>query len=66
MAFFLAAVVEGLGQCVETFWWRQERRFGAVLGVVSSAATAMTMALAFCFLSIDHRYIPRQFPVPFM
>ncbi|KAG5528435.1 hypothetical protein RHGRI_029197 [Rhododendron griersonianum] len=63
MAVFLAAVVDGLGQCMMVLWERQERRFDTVLDAVSVAGRALTVALAFCFLSV---YSRGQLPVPFL
>jgi len=56
MAVFLAAAVDGLGHCAMVLWGRQQRRFDVVLDTVSSAGRALTVALAFCFLSIHHLY----------
>lgn len=66
MAVFLAAVVDGLGQCMMVLWERQERRFDTVLDAVSVAGRALTVALAFCFLSVHHLYSRGQLPVPFL
>ncbi|KAG2724150.1 hypothetical protein I3760_01G004700 [Carya illinoinensis] len=53
MAHVVAMVVEGVGVFVRTLWGLQERRFSATFEAVRSAAVSMTMALIFCFLSID-------------
>ncbi|KAF7129060.1 hypothetical protein RHSIM_Rhsim10G0099700 [Rhododendron simsii] len=66
MAVFLAAVVDGLGQCMMVLWERQERRFDTVLDAVSVAGRALMVALAFCFLSVHHLYSRGQLPVPFL
>ncbi|KAH7847916.1 hypothetical protein Vadar_031593 [Vaccinium darrowii] len=66
MAVFLAAAVDGLGHCTMVLWGWQERRFDVVLDTVSSAGRALTVALAFCFLSIHHLYSRGQLPIPFL
>ncbi|KAE7999724.1 hypothetical protein FH972_004129 [Carpinus fangiana] len=53
MAHVVAMVVDGVGLFVRTLWGLQERRFSTTFEAVRSAAVSMTMALIFCFLSVE-------------